>query len=120
MKRFGSLTFVHVKAALADRGMIITKDTVGSGPTGSGEYRVTFSGKKWNMSKEDAESKAYYTNDLDDAQRTGIAMAVAEQNPDGPVFSERRKIRLECGKEVFAFPYDTIWCPDHKKMERMV
>ncbi len=85
-KRFGSLTFADVKSALADRGMIITKDTVGSGPTGSGEYRVTFNIKSWakghfgDKPGEMAERRAYYTNDLDDANRTGIAMAAAELN----------------------------------------
>ncbi len=55
--------------------MTISRDTIGSGPTGSGDYRVTFS-QRFGLNKAQRESAAYYTGDLDDALATGLAMAV--------------------------------------------
>lgn len=76
VNRYGKLTFAAVKAELSNRGMTISKDTVGSG-TGSGEYRVTFKLGPWlNMTTKKAEDAAFYASDLDDAFRTGVKMSM--------------------------------------------
>lgn len=67
MHRVGRLTFDQARRELAALGMTITKDTVGRGPTGSGEYRVNYRGG--------TEDSAYYTPYLDDAVETGRVMA---------------------------------------------
>ena len=61
------LTFADAKKTLRPLGLTLTKDTIGSGPTGSGEFRVNF--------RDGKEGTAYYTNDLDDAVATGKVMA---------------------------------------------
>ncbi len=70
------LTLTSVKDALADSGMSITVDTAGSGPTGSGNFTVTYKIAPWrNMTAKKARDLAYETNDLDDAFCTGLSMA---------------------------------------------
>lgn len=72
------VTFDEVRTALRAVGMVITRDTIGSGPTGCGDYRVSFSLKKgvWpGTTRERAEELAYYTPYLDDAKQSGLEMA---------------------------------------------
>lgn len=78
----GKLTFVEAKDLLRKKGMALTKDTIASGPTGSGEYRVTFKLDRltWpKMTRERAERLAYYTENLEDALQSGLDMAKREK-----------------------------------------
>lgn len=59
------LKLAEVKHNLAYRGMTISKR--------DDEFRVNFA------DKDGTEDNAYYTNDLEDAQQTGIAMASARK-----------------------------------------
>jgi hypothetical protein len=72
------LKFKDVQATLRAEGISISRDTVGGGPTGSGEYRVAYSltpGRWPGMTKAKAEVSSYVTDDLDDALRSGLRLA---------------------------------------------
>jgi len=67
MMKTRKLTVAKARSILSGLGLVLSRDTVGSGPTGSGEFRVNFRGGR--------EATAYYTDDLDDAFATGCSMA---------------------------------------------
>lgn len=68
-------TLSMAKEILRTYGMTISRDTVGSGPTGSGDYRVTFRiGVTPEMTRQRAEDLAYYTPDLNDAVNSALDM----------------------------------------------
>lgn len=76
MKSRSQLTIADARAKLRAVGMTLTRDTVGSGPTGSGEYRVSFNRTAWpTLSKRTIEATSYETPDLEDALRTGLSAA---------------------------------------------
>lgn len=61
------LIIAQARSILRSLGLVLSRDTIGGGPTGSGEFRVNFRGGR--------EATAYYTDDLDDAFATGCSMA---------------------------------------------
>jgi hypothetical protein len=67
-------TLAEARERLRALGLTITRDTAGSGPTGSGEYRVAPRVGP-GVTRERAEDMAYYTADLVDAVATGTKMA---------------------------------------------
>ena len=83
-------TLAQARAALAGLGITIKKDTVGSGPTGSGEYRVNYRGGD--------EDSAYYTSYIDDAVQTGQAMAKTVREFNATAKNTRIEIRPIKGK----------------------
>ena len=68
------MTLQQAKAKLSEYGMTIRKR--------DGEYRVTYSALLailMGYSPHDCEAVAYYTNDIDDAVATGLAIVARQR-----------------------------------------